>query len=97
MADSIFLNIRCWCIVFGVFILIKDAIVYRNTMKVIHAIYEYNMAERRRRKILDEMDQFKPISYDCITPYPVAVFSLKYWTVDSLVSIKVLNKIECYI
>lgn len=66
-------------------------------MKVIHAIYEYNMVERRRRKILDEMDQFKPIPYDCITPYTVAVFSLKYWTVDSLVSIDVLNKIECYI
>lgn len=30
MADSIFLIISCWCIVFGVFILIKDAIVYNT-------------------------------------------------------------------
>lgn len=97
MADSIFLIISCWCIVFSAFILIKNAIVYRNTMKVIDAIHEYNMAELRRRRLLDEMNQFKPIPYDCITPYIDAVFSLKYWTVDSLVSINVLNKIECYI
>ena len=97
MADSIFLIISSWCIVFSVFISIKNVIVYRNVTKVIDAIHKYNMAELRRRRILDEMDQFKPISYDCMTPYINAVFSLKYWTVDSLVSINVLNKIECYI
>lgn len=97
MSDSIFLFISCWCIVFSVFILIKGTIVYRNTMKVIYAIHEYNMVGLGRQKILDEMDQFKPIPYDCITPYIDAVLSLKYWTVNSLVSINVLNKIECYI
>ena len=97
MSDSIFLIISCWCIVFSVFILIKGTIVYRNTMKVIYAIHEYNMVGLGRQKILDEMDQFKPIPYDCITPYIDAVLSLKYWTVNSLVSINVLNKIECYI
>lgn len=97
MADSIFLIISCWFMVFSVFILIKATIVYRNTMKVIDAIHEYNMAELRRRILLDEMDRFKPIPYDCMVPYTDAVLSLKYWTVDSLVSINVLNKIECYI
>lgn len=66
-------------------------------MKVIDAIHEYNIAELRRRTLLDEMDRFKPIPYDCMVPYTDAVLSLKYWTVDSLVSINVLNKIECYI
>lgn len=97
MSDSILLIISCWYIVFSVFILIKNTIVYRNTMKVIYAIHEYNMVELRRRELLDEMDQFKPIPYDCITPHIDAVLSLKYWTVNSLVSINVLNKIECYI
>ena len=63
MADSIFLIISCWFMVFSVFILIKGTIVYRNTMKVIDAIYEYNMAELRRRILLDEMDRFKPMQY----------------------------------
>lgn len=95
--NTIFLIISCWFMVFGVFILIKGTIVYRNTMKVIDAIHEYNMAELRIRILLDEMDQFKPIPYDCMTPYIDAVLSLKYWTVKSLVPINVLNKIERYI
>lgn len=97
MADLIFLIICCWFMVFSVFILIKGTIVYRNTMKIIDAIYEYNMAELRRRILLDEMDRFKLIPYDCMVPYTDAVLSLKYWTVKSLVSPNVLNKIERYI
>ena len=95
--DSIFLIISCWFMVFSVFILIKGTIVYRNTMKVIDAIHEYNMAELRRLALIGDVDSFKPIPYDCMTPYINAVLSFKYWTIDSLVSSKVLNKIECYI
>lgn len=95
--NTIFLIISYWLIVFGVFTSIKNIIVYRNTMKILDAIREYNMSELRRRSLLGEIDQFKPIPYDCITPYPDAVLSLKCWTVKSLVPINVLNKIERYI
>lgn len=95
--NKLFLIISCWLIVFGVFTFIKNIIVYRNTMKILEAIHEYNMSELRRRSLLGEIDQFKPIPYDCMTPYIDAVLSLKCWTVKSLVPINVLNKIERYI
>lgn len=46
--NTIFLIISYWLIVFGVFTSIKNIIVYRNTMKILDAIREYNMSELRR-------------------------------------------------
>lgn len=84
-------------IVFSIVMLVKNYNTYNNLMKVTEAIHSYNVHMLHEAKTLEELENIKSISYDCVKSYNSAYLNLRDWGYENLVPTDILEKIKPFI
>ena len=95
--NLVFATVCYILIAFSMIMIVKNYNTYNNMMRVVEAIYSYNVHKLHEANTLEELEHLQLIPYDCIKSYNSAYLNLQDWGYENLVPADILEKIKPYI